>query len=66
MARFSPSTTAPSKRFGPDELHVDQWPQPMTDDLRLPPALAMGEGSRGALGNFARFVLIPLIQSFQK
>jgi hypothetical protein len=58
-APLSPYNTAPMNRFGHYELRFDQMPQPITEDLRLSPPLAVGE--RGPIGNFAWFVLIPLV-----
>jgi len=58
-APLSPYNTAPMNRFGHYELRFDQMPQPITEDLRLSPPLAVGE--RGPLSNFACFVLIPLV-----
>jgi hypothetical protein len=55
----SPYHTEPLNRFGHDERRVDQLPQPITEDLRLSPPLAVGE--RGPIGNYAWFVLIPLV-----
>jgi hypothetical protein len=46
-------------RFGRYELRFDQMPQPIAEDLRLSPTLAVAE--RGPIGNFAWFVLIPLV-----
>jgi hypothetical protein len=59
IAPESPYKTAPIKRFGHHELRFDQMPQPITEDLRFSPTLAVGE--RGPIGNFAWFVLIPLV-----
>jgi hypothetical protein len=42
IARLSPYKTAHIHRFGQYALRFDQLPQPMTEDLRLPPSLAMG------------------------
>jgi len=42
IARLSPYKTAHINRFGQYELRFDQVPQPLTEDLRLPPPLAMG------------------------
>ncbi len=42
IARLPPYRTAHNNRFGQHEVRLDQLPQPMTEDLRLPPPLAMG------------------------
>jgi TnpA family transposase len=44
IARFSPYKTAHLNRFGHDELHCDQLPQPMIEELRVSPALTVREG----------------------
>jgi hypothetical protein len=59
IAPRSPYNTEHLNRFGHDELRFDQMPPPITKDLRLSPTLAVGE--RGPIGNFAWFVLIPLV-----
>jgi TnpA family transposase len=42
IVRLSPYKTAHINRFGQYALRFDQLPPPMTEDLRLPPSLAMG------------------------
>lgn|GEM_PF-1668570 len=42
IARLSPYKTEHINRFGHYELRFNQMPQPMTEDLRLSPPLAMG------------------------
>lgn len=59
IAPRSPYKTEHLNRFGHYELRFDQMPQPITEDLRFSPTLAVGE--RKPLGNCAWFVLIPLV-----
>jgi TnpA family transposase len=42
IARLSPYKTEHINRFGHYELRFDQMPQPITEDLRLSPTLAVG------------------------
>ena len=42
IARLSPYKTEHINRFGHYELRFDQPPQPITEDLRLSPTLAVG------------------------
>ena len=50
-APLSPYKTEHLNPFGHYELRFDQMPQPITEDLRLSPTLAVGE--RGPIWNFA-------------
>jgi hypothetical protein len=59
IAPQSPYKTAPMNRIGRYELRFDQMPQPIAEDLQFSPTLAVAE--RGPIGNFAWFVLIPLV-----
>ena len=41
IAHFSPYTTRHINRFGRYDVHFDQLPPPMIEDLRFTPTLAM-------------------------
>jgi hypothetical protein len=43
IARLSPYKTEHINRFGHYELHFDQVPQPITEELRFSPALTVRE-----------------------
>jgi hypothetical protein len=43
IARFSPYKTEHLNRFGHYELHFDQVPQPIIEELRFSPALTVRE-----------------------
>jgi hypothetical protein len=55
----SPYNTEPMNRFVHYELRFDQMLQPITEDLRFSPTLAVGE--RGPLGICACGILILLV-----
>jgi hypothetical protein len=47
MARLSPYTTEHINRCGHDELRFDRVPEPITEEIRLSPALTVSELDRG-------------------